>query len=158
MATAPVAAGESKEEYLKLLGIISESYDPCTPHELFLVTRMAELHWRLVRLSKHQSDKISRGRASLAAGVKPDGAPSATPSRYMPNGVGQDEINSARLEAQLYRSLRELRMEFEASRNKRLAAIHERRYDALPVQTINELPEGGTQNEIPLAKQTDSAE
>jgi hypothetical protein len=112
-----VAAGESAQEYGQLLALVSDSYQPANAHERFLVGRIAELHWRLVRLGKHENAVLSKSKAMAVAG---HGSNTKRTSKYMPNGVGADEIASMKYERHLYTTINELRAEYYLARAMRI--------------------------------------
>lgn len=119
LARPPIAAGESREEYNQLFLMVARDYEPCSPYELFLVTKMTNIHWRILRLEHSESDKVSKNRMARRAGV------SVKEDRREP-------IDQMRLEAALYKTLSEVRKEFNAVRvNREALAIkrNESRYN-----------------------------
>lgn len=113
MFQTPVAAGESTKEFLGLLSMVAESYEPCTAYELFLVSRMAALHWRILRLQNHESNSISLSRARHTA---EDG------SRYemmLPGNSVSDAAQYTALEHKIGKLIGELREEFHISQTRR---------------------------------------
>lgn len=133
LARAPIAAGESKKEYDQVYAMVVRDYEPCSAYELFLVTRMVNLHWRILRLEHNEADKISMERLLLRAG------------RPIPRKVNE-EIASMKLEFGMYKLLDEIRKEFQSVRVRREALAMQRNENAYPIMPkvieLNLLPSG----------------
>lgn len=106
LAKPPIAAGESREEYNQLFAMVARDYEPCSAYELFLVTKMTNIHWRILRMEHAEARRVTKNRMSRRAGV------SVKEDRREP-------IDGMRLEAALYKTLGELRKEFHCVRVQR---------------------------------------
>jgi hypothetical protein len=113
MFQTPVSAGESQEEFLSLLRMVAESYEPCNAYELFLVSRMAALHWRLLRLQNHESRSLSieRARHMIEGGSRHE--------LMLPGEAIDDASRYTALEARIGKLISDLRAEFHVSQQRR---------------------------------------
>lgn len=119
LARAPIAAGELKKEYDQVFAMVVKDYEPCSAYELFLVTRMVNLHWRILRLEHNEASKVSMERLMLRAG------------RPIPRKMNE-EIGTMKLEFGIYKLLNEIRREFHSLRMRREALAMQFNDNAYP--------------------------
>jgi hypothetical protein len=58
-STAPIIKGETKEQWESFLQAFLDTHEPVGIHEMALVHRIAYIHWRLLRVLRHENAVVN---------------------------------------------------------------------------------------------------